>query len=69
MWEKTILSSWPVRIRDMIRALQVYDIMPTGNSAESTQESHCVVPAFLTDCYFVSSGNVFIEHFELSMET
>lgn len=34
MWGETILLSWPVRIRDMIRVLQVYEIMPTGNCAE-----------------------------------
>lgn len=39
--EKAIWSSWPVRIRDMIHALQVHDILPAGNSAECTEASQC----------------------------
>lgn len=67
MRQKTILSPWPVRIRDIIRALQVYDITPIGNSAEGTEESHSVVPIILTDCYFVSSG-IFHKVIELLSE-
>ncbi len=48
MQEKTILLSRPVRIRDVIRALQVYVMMPTENSAEGEEQSHLVLPAILT---------------------
>lgn len=46
-----------VRIRDMIRALQVYDIIATENRAEGIEGACCDVFIILTDGYFVSWGN------------
>ena len=59
MREKTILSSRPVRIKDMIRALQVYDIMPGTDHAHGKQCSRHrgisparTVPGIVTDWVF-----------------
>lgn len=67
MQEKTMLSSWPVKIRDMIHALKVCDTMAT----KGTEESYVFFFLFTCNscfCFFVSSGNVFFLVIELLWE-
>lgn len=52
---------WYVHCKFMISCPQ--------ETVQKAQRNITVVPTFLTECYFVSSGNFFMEHFELWMET